>query len=67
LREHQPPVLIVWAKNDAFFPVAGAEGFKKDVKDLDYNILNTGHFALEEDAQLIAQKIRNFLTNREIK
>ncbi|WP_216822304.1 alpha/beta fold hydrolase [Sphingorhabdus sp. EL138] len=67
LRKHQPSVLIVWAKNDAFFPVPGAEGFKRDVKDLDYNILDTGHFALEEDSKLIASKIRAFLDKRGIK
>lgn len=67
LRDNQPPVLVVWGKNDAFFPVAGAEGFKRDVKDLDYNILNTGHFALEEDGKLIASKIRSFLIERGIR
>lgn len=67
LKTHQPPALIVWAKNDAFFPVPGAEGYKRDLKDVDYNILDTGHFALEEDGALIADKIRNFLTKRGIK
>lgn len=67
LRKNQPPVLLVWAKNDAFFPVPGAEGFRKDVKDLDYNILETGHFALEEDSVLIADKMRKFLSARNIK
>ncbi len=67
LRDNQPPVLIVWGKNDAFFPVPGAEGYKRDVKDIDYNILDTGHFALEEDGALIASKIREFLTKRNIK
>ncbi len=67
LKTHQPPALIVWAKNDAFFPVPGAEGYKRDLKDVDYNILDTGHFALEEDGALIADKIRAFLTKRGIK
>ncbi len=67
LRDHQPPVLIVWGKNDAFFPVPGAEGYQRDVKDIDYNILDTGHFALEEDGALIASKIRDFLMKRNIK
>ncbi len=67
LKTHQPPALIVWAKNDAFFPVPGAEGYKRDLKDVDYNILDTGHFALEEDGALIAEKIRAFLTKRSIK
>ncbi len=66
LREKQPPVLVVWGKNDAFFPASGAEGFRKDVKDLDFNLLDTGHFALEEDGALIAEKIRNFLSARGI-
>ncbi len=67
LRKHQPPVLLVWAKNDAFFPVPGADGFKRDVEDLDYNILDTGHFALEEDLDIIVSKVRGFLTSRNIK
>ncbi|MBY5931485.1 alpha/beta hydrolase [Tateyamaria omphalii] len=67
LREHQPPALVVWAANDAFFPTPGAEGFKRDLKDVDYNILDTGHFALEEDGALIADKIRVFYAARDIK
>ncbi|MBL1275926.1 MAG: alpha/beta hydrolase [Ectothiorhodospiraceae bacterium] len=67
LRENQPPVLVVWGKNDAFFPVSGAEGFKKDVKDIDFNILDTGHFALEEQHAFIVHKMRNFLQHRNIK
>ena len=66
LREHQPSALIVWAKNDAFFPVPGAEGYQRDLEDVDYNILDTGHFALEEDGELIADKIRHFLAARGI-
>lgn len=64
LRTHQPPVLIVWGEHDAFFPVPGAEGYLRDVKDVDYNILNTGHFALEEEGPFIAKKIREFLGKR---
>jgi len=67
LRDKQPPVLVVWGKNDAFFPVSGAEGYKRDVNDIDYNILNTGHFALEEEHPFIIRKMRNFLSSRNIK
>jgi len=66
LREHQPSTLIVWGANDAYFPTPGAEGFKRDLQDVDYNILNTGHFALEEDGALIAKKIREFFAARDI-
>ena len=61
LRDHQPPLLIVWGKNDAFFPESGAEAFKKDVKTIDYNIYDTGHFALEEDGDAIIKKISAFM------
>ena len=61
LRDHQPPVLVVWGKNDAYFPESGAEAFKKDVKNLDYNVYDTGHFALEDHAEEIIGKIRQFM------
>lgn len=64
LRDNQPPMLIVWGKNDAFFPASGAEGYKRDVKDIDYNILDTGHFALEEEGEFIINKMRTFLTTK---
>lgn len=66
LKENQPPALIVWAANDFYFPTPGAEGFKRDLNDVDYNILDTGHFALEEDGELIASKIRDFYAARSI-
>ncbi len=61
LREHQPPMLIVWGKNDEYFPESGAKSFKKDVNTIDYNIYDTGHFALEEYGDEIIEKIRAFM------
>lgn len=61
LREHQPPVLVVWGKNDEYFPESGAEGFKKDVKYLEYHIYDTGHFAMEECGDEIIDEIENFM------
>lgn len=63
-RTHQPPTLIVWGKNDFIFPAEGAEPYKRDLKNLDFNLLDTGHFALEEDGALIASKIREFMAQR---
>src|SRR5882724_2872657 len=60
-REHQPPTLVVWGKNDPIFPAAGAEPYKKDLKNLEFHLLDTGHFALEEDGDTIADLMRNFL------
>ncbi|PZD74668.1 Haloalkane dehalogenase [Acaryochloris thomasi RCC1774] len=64
LRDQQPPMLLVWGKNDAFFPEPGAEAYKRDVQNIDYNILDTGHFALEEEGEFIITKMRSFLSDR---
>ncbi len=61
LRSQQPPTLIVWGKNDEIFPAAGAHPYKQDLKNLDFHLLDTGHFALEEDGQFIADTMREFL------
>ncbi len=61
LREHQPPTLIVWGKNDEIFPAAGAYPYKRDLKEVEFHLLDTGHFALEEDGDVIAEHIRRFL------
>jgi pimeloyl-ACP methyl ester carboxylesterase len=64
LREHQPPTLLVWGKNDYIFPAEGAHPYKRDLKDLEFHLLDTGHFALEEDGGFIAARIRAFLEAR---
>ena len=60
-REHQPPMLIAWGKNDQIFPVAGAEPYKRDLKTLEFHLLDAGHFALETNGDEIAQLMRDFL------
>ena len=60
-RKHQPPTLIVWGKNDHIFPAEGAHPYKRDLKNIDFHLLDTGHFALEEDGEVIAKLIREFL------
>ena len=63
-RKHQPPTLIVWGKNDAIFPAEGAYPYRRDLKDVEFHLLDTGHFALEEDGATIAGLIRSFLGKR---
>lgn len=60
-RDHQPPTLIVWGANDQIFPAAGAHPYRRDLTDLEFHLLDTGHFALEEDGATIAAHIRAFL------
>ncbi len=60
-RAHQPPMLIAWGKNDPIFPAAGAEPYKRDLKTLEYHLLDAGHFALESNGDEIASLMRDFL------
>ncbi len=64
LRKHQPPTLIVWGQNDAIFPAAGAHPYKRDIKNLEFHLLDTGHFALEEDGEEMTKLIRGFLSKQ---
>jgi pimeloyl-ACP methyl ester carboxylesterase len=66
-RQYQPPMLIVWGKNDYIFPAEGAYPYLRDLKNIDFHLLNTGHFALEEDGDEIASLIRIFLAKQNIK
>ena len=61
-RKYQPPTLIVWGKNDYIFPAEGAHPYKQDLNNIEFHLLETGHFALEEDGVLIADLMRKFLS-----
>lgn len=64
LRRHQPPVLLAWGKNDAIFPEEGAHPYKRDLQDIEFHLLDTGHFALEEEGDRIADLMRDFLARK---
>lgn len=59
-KRHQPPTLVVWGKNDQIFPADGAHPYKRDLRNIDFHLLDTGHFALEEEYELIAELVSNF-------
>ncbi|CAN7506499.1 alpha/beta fold hydrolase [Duganella sp. LjRoot269] len=60
-RKYQPPMLIVWGKNDKIFPAAGAHPYLRDLPKAELHLLDTGHFALEEDSAAIGAYMRSFL------
>jgi pimeloyl-ACP methyl ester carboxylesterase len=60
-RKYQPPTLVVWGRNDIIFPKEGAIPYERDLKNVEIHLLNTGHFALEEDGELIAELMSRFL------
>ena len=61
LRRHQPPTLIVWGRNDAFFLEAGAHAYLRDLPAAKLHLFDTGHFALEEKLPEVASLIAAFL------
>ncbi len=60
-RKHQTPALLMWGKNDPIFPAEGAHPYKQDLKNLEFHLLDTGHFALEEYGPEIAARMQAFL------
>jgi pimeloyl-ACP methyl ester carboxylesterase len=60
-RKFQPPMLIVWGKNDFIFPPEGAAPYKRDLPKVETHLLDTGHFALETHGEEIASRLEEFL------
>ena len=65
-RTYQPPTLIVWGKNDFIFPAEGAAPYRRDLKNVETHLLDTGHFALETHGEEIAGRIEEFLRKQKI-
>ncbi|MGH9977593.1 MAG: alpha/beta fold hydrolase [Nitrososphaeraceae archaeon] len=63
-RKYQPPTLVVWGRNDNIFLKEGAIPYQRDLKNTEVHLLDTGHFALEEEGELIAELISHFLKSR---
>jgi pimeloyl-ACP methyl ester carboxylesterase len=66
-RKYQPATLVISGKNDKLFIAAGAEAFKKDIRDAQISLLNGGHFVLEEKHAEAASIIKSFLFKKSIK
>jgi pimeloyl-ACP methyl ester carboxylesterase len=63
-RKYQPPTLIVWGKNDKIFPAAGATPYLRDLPKAELHLLDTGHFALEDQLHIMAPMIHDFLDRK---
>ncbi|MGW0482906.1 alpha/beta fold hydrolase [Nonomuraea sp. NPDC003214] len=61
LREHRPPLLAVWGRNDEIFGPDGARAFARDLPDARIHLLDAGHFPLETRGRQIAGLVRDFL------
>ncbi len=64
-RTYQPPTLIVWGKHDPFFTIDGAKAYQRDLKKIEFHLLeDAGHFALETHQSEITRFIRQFLAKQ---
>ena len=64
LRERQPLTLIFWGQGDIFFTPAGGEAYLRDLPDAELIRLDSGHFAVEDHLETIAEKIVTFYDSR---
>lgn len=60
LRKRQPKTIIFWGQNDLFFTREGGDSYLKDLPDAEMHRLNSGHFAVEDSLEPIADAIIRF-------
>ena len=63
-RQHKPPMLIVWGKNDVIFPAPGAQAYLRDLprQSCICSIRATSHSKI--DADEIAGLMRDFFDRK---
>lgn len=67
LREHQPPLLVLWGKYDTSFEVGEAEAYQRDVPTAEVHILEAGHFALDEQPNEVIQLMEDFMERQNLR
>ena len=60
LRERQPLTLIFWGQGDIFFTPEGGEAYLRDLPDAELIRLDSGHFAVEDCLEQIAENTIRF-------
>jgi pimeloyl-ACP methyl ester carboxylesterase len=66
-RTHQPRALVIWGKRDVFFSVKEASCYKRDLDDVDINILDGSHMLLETNFEEVVKLLTEFLAMRDEK
>ena len=61
LRERRPPTLVATGADDEIFPEQVVRQILTDHPDAEYHALQTGHFALEDNAADVTALMRDFL------
>ena len=63
-RKQQPPAIIIWGKNDKIFPAEGAYPYKRDLPNVEFHMLDSGHFVLEDQFDVAEPLIHDFLDRK---
>ena len=61
LREHKPPTLVVWGRNDPSFIAAGGDAYRRDVPDAEIHQIDAGHFVFDEQADEVVRLVITFM------
>lgn len=61
LREHQPPTLITWGRNDGYMPEGAARAYLRDLPNAELHTFDGGHWLLETHLHEVAALMRRFL------
>ncbi len=64
LRAQQPATLILWGKGDIFFTPEGGIAYLRDLTNVDLHLLDSGHFVLEDQTEVVADLITRFYQQR---
>jgi pimeloyl-ACP methyl ester carboxylesterase len=67
LRQHQPPTLVVWGKNDPSFIAAGGQAYKRDLPHAQIHLLDAGHFPWDEKNDEIAALVLDFMGRQRLR
>lgn len=64
-REHQPPALVIWGKNDPYFNFEEAHCYKRDLPNAEVHIIEDGaHMLLDTHFGEVLSLMENFLANK---
>jgi len=60
-RQHQPPTLILWGREDQYYTPAAAMAYQRDLPRAQIRIIGGGHWALESHGPEVIELTRAFL------
>jgi pimeloyl-ACP methyl ester carboxylesterase len=64
MQKNQPRLLMIWGRHDLSFDLGEPERYRKDVANVEVQVLEAGHFALDTRADAIAQLVNTFTQGR---